>query len=59
MLLEVERLNTYYGESRVLQDMSLESGSGRNCGASRSKRHGQEHNPEKHYGSGHTKIGNM
>jgi len=23
MLLEVERLNTYYGESRVLQDMSL------------------------------------
>ena len=23
MLLEVEGLNTYYGESRVLQDMSL------------------------------------
>ena len=46
-LLEVDGLNSYYGDSHILFDVSLHVGGERGGGAARPQRRGQEHDAAK------------
>ena len=51
-LLEVEGLNSYYGDSHILFDVSLQGRAQRGGGAARPQRRGQEHDLEEPDGRG-------